>query len=419
MEKHRDERDLELYFKIFVDAIVLSSLSLIENGNSKFDPLSAFFLYKIKRGEKVEMLYYPRVWQRAELDRLAKRHRLGLKKDPMEILKHTPFPADTFQSGSVVSTGLTEMWKAIFNQEPSPDYPKDLLRIEEKIWNPDEFEILYVPSNELFGNRFLLAFRLKKDHKLNDLDIDIISKLVANYAKVLKSSFFFSLLHRELSSSERLPFMVWSEDEANITDMNFTMPGCRTRSLGWAFLKAALVYKDEILKNSRKAAVAVVMSRNMSHNIGSHILARLSDRQDLDPIDKGQLAILNSYLRTRMDFLADISTGASASTMPLRIYLDVIANYKPHVRDTDVFKGQKVILDRISGIDKLKSGSIELPVISDSTAITRSNSGDADCMLFSKISFATGRNTLWNYLQNSGSVSKSKTIKKPILGATF
>ncbi len=65
-------------------------------------------------------------------------------------------------------------------------------------------------------------------------------------------------------------------------------------------------------------AVSAIMGRNMSHNIGSHVLARLAAAElevDRKPGERGTVAArtarqsLLSYLQKRMDFLAEVATA--------------------------------------------------------------------------------------------------------------
>lgn len=86
----------------------------------------------------------------------------------------------------------------------------------------------------------------------------------------------------------------------------------------------------EITSFAIKAAISQVMARNMSHNIGSHVLTRLTDGAALASLDLStfrsylskantldskamapfhQLAIYNAYVKCRMDYLSDITFG--------------------------------------------------------------------------------------------------------------
>ena len=91
------------------------------------------------------------------------------------------------------------------------------------------------------------------------------------------------------------------------------------------------------------------MSRNLSHNIGSHVLANLTSGGYLKSLvghnkesGYGHIANLNSYLRTRMDFLADISTGTA-----------VVENVKDLREDVTLpFQKIDLLQQHISGSDK-------------------------------------------------------------------
>lgn len=120
----------------------------------------------------------------------------------------------------------------------------------------------------------------------------------------------------------------------------------------------------EQYQQAMRAAVSQVMSRNLSHNIGSHVLARLSSLQELkriigksrnDRYDKnavedfaGKVANLNSYLRTRMDFLADIATNVPVVTAPKKLFRDICIYLKPDSSNQKL-PWQEMLLNYISG----------------------------------------------------------------------
>jgi hypothetical protein len=78
---------------------------------------------------------------------------------------------------------------------------------------------------------------------------------------------------------------------------------------------AALERARARLAALRTAAVAI-MGRNMSHNIGSHVQAYLSDPKIVSDITKGNLATHNAYLRERMDLIASLATTRPVWAMP-------------------------------------------------------------------------------------------------------
>lgn len=124
----------------------------------------------------------------------------------------------------------------------------------------------------------------------------------------------------------------------------------------------------EILKQATRAAISQVMARNMSHNIGSHVMNKLvsedylekfcsyayclksykpnSDiKEKKDHTAFRQLAIYNNYVKTRMDYLADITFGTP-----------VMLNTKNAYRDTFLELDKvRLLLDNISARgDKFK-----------------------------------------------------------------
>jgi hypothetical protein len=79
------------------------------------------------------------------------------------------------------------------------------------------------------------------------------------------------------------------------------------RSLG--ITEYARKVKHEIKRHALRSAVAAIMARNMSHNIGSHVLSHFIANIEGNIKDNHQLQKeLLSYLKARMDFIAEIST---------------------------------------------------------------------------------------------------------------
>jgi SAM-dependent methyltransferase len=64
----------------------------------------------------------------------------------------------------------------------------------------------------------------------------------------------------------------------------------------------------QLLEQARRATAAAIMARNMSHNIGSHPIAYLSKAEKLQDYSIEEIANFLSYLRNRMDYIADVST---------------------------------------------------------------------------------------------------------------
>jgi len=110
-------------------------------------------------------------------------------------------------------------------------------------------------------------------------------------------------------------------------------------------------------------AVSAIMGRNMSHNIGSHVLARLA-ASELQAVKSGLMGsaaasrgreALLSYLQRRMDFVAEVSTADRAYwSQPLSLQsvvscLNFADEYK-RITTKDLPNPQNRLRDRIRGI---------------------------------------------------------------------
>ena len=101
--------------------------------------------------------------------------------------------------------------------------------------------------------------------------------------------------------------------------------------------------KKDLEKTATSAAISQVMARNMSHNIGSHVMNVLvnekylevfnpedlkSYRTELELINEDckpnrQIAIYNNYVKSRMDYLADITFGTPVMLSNKKAYSDI------------------------------------------------------------------------------------------------
>jgi hypothetical protein len=149
-------------------------------------------------------------------------------------------------------------------------------------------------------------------------------------------------------------------------------------------------HNNEIKRQAGRAAISQVMARNMSHNIGSHVLSRYKSNDDFvsdnltNPkqylakslntnlilsvpttkprqkieIAATQRAYFNEYLKDRMDFLADIATTDPTLESPLYLLKDVLAG----------FDKNRILLNRISGLEGQVEFDIKLQIRTESGA---------------------------------------------------
>jgi SAM-dependent methyltransferase len=117
----------------------------------------------------------------------------------------------------------------------------------------------------------------------------------------------------------------------------------------WSRNDAILEWGRLMRKQGTKAAVAAIMGRNMSHNIGSHVLSNITITKD---DNRDSLSRFYAYLQGRMDFIARIATEWPSCATPMDFYIDVIK----------VFKEQDILLDNILKSENLNRKEIEFIV---------------------------------------------------------
>ncbi len=83
--------------------------------------------------------------------------------------------------------------------------------------------------------------------------------------------------------------------------------------------------RKKFKETATRSAIAAIMSRNMSHNIGSHVLARISGDECIDnKVWARDIKILAQYLLQRQDFIAQIATDWPEWTYPAWLMKDLM-----------------------------------------------------------------------------------------------
>lgn len=114
------------------------------------------------------------------------------------------------------------------------------------------------------------------------------------------------------------------------------------------FRKALLVKNYKFRLASAKSAIGSIMSRNGSHNIGSHVLAALSHNVGTMPDDR----VLYQYIQHRMDYIATATTEFPLWMQPTMFVATVM---KEFLRQTH-------LLDYISGSEGLHAYKFQGPL---------------------------------------------------------
>lgn len=135
-------------------------------------------------------------------------------------------------------------------------------------------------------------------------------------------------------------------------------------------------YYGEILKHGTKAAMTAIMSRNLSHNIGSHVLSYLIQNMNSTTEDYKNLY---QYIQHRMDFLAEVTTSGPTWEISTDFDRDIL----------NEFKEQKILLKYIC-----KSEKIEL------TGDKINNTFEKGCNRVSIPNGMVGRHAFFSILEN-------------------
>ncbi len=100
------------------------------------------------------------------------------------------------------------------------------------------------------------------------------------------------------------------------------------------------ISRERTLKSAVKSAIAAIMSRNGSHNLGSHVLSSVS--QNLNELSDDRF--LFTYIQQRMDFIAQITTEIPEWYYPCSFVQDLMRR----------FYMQRHLLTYICGAEGLK-----------------------------------------------------------------
>ena len=162
-------------------------------------------------------------------------------------------------------------------------------------------------------------------------------------------------------------FIYFNKNIENVTDCK---QGLMTKiSKALLYEEAVNVFLPKHIKQiqlqSIKSAISQVMLRNMSHNIGSHVLSKMLDVTAIESFiekspskiieqytglesnnifakePKNLIAVFNSYMRSRMDFLADATTGVPTIESSKWLFKEIISGIDKN----------RLLLNRISGIN--------------------------------------------------------------------
>ncbi|MDD2600506.1 MAG: class I SAM-dependent methyltransferase [Kiritimatiellae bacterium] len=171
---------------------------------------------------------------------------------------------------------------------------------------------------------FLLNDEYDRMNVVNALSIYTLMGPVTEYYNIpsldswTRDDLFNSETHKELTAGT---FIIWGDEQTKV-DVKEVLYFLTLRN---RIPISILVQKhqESIIDKSRNSAIASIMTRNGSHNIGSHVLSAVtSSYTDKDEDDR-----LFSYVQQRMEFIAQIATSAPRWTYGALFYRQLWKNF--------------------------------------------------------------------------------------------
>ena len=138
-------------------------------------------------------------------------------------------------------------------------------------------------------------------------------------------------------------FWVDSKSQINISSFKLIL-ACYIETIRGLYRSAVDWNRKQtrvIKSHATKSAIGSIMSRNGSHNIGSHVLAALSHNVGTMPDDR----VLYQYIQHRMDYIATATTEFPRWKMPTMFLGNMMK----------VLLSQRHLLDNIAGSENLKA----------------------------------------------------------------
>jgi hypothetical protein len=230
--------------------------------------------------------------------------------------------------------------------------------------------------------------------------------------------------YKDIRADEKINYSIFFDYE--ISENNAEFDNEKTKIFVTKIAALALHTKrnrqnfSEIENQATRAAISQVMARNMSHNIGSHVMNKLigdlskveiekfknynwgvelyKDEADSNKKLLDQISIFNNYVKCRMDYLADISFGTPLMQTNKYAYGELF---------TELDK-VRLLLENISGLDnwkfEIKFTKNGIPLNSDNDDLLVAIPNDI-------LGTQAFYNILENIIRNTAKHAQKKTVK--------
>ncbi len=151
----------------------------------------------------------------------------------------------------------------------------------------------------------------------------------------VKFVYFISMAQESAQHSNGV--VIWSKYKFTLFELQIIS---NLLSILFSAIESRLL-KKECQKAQVQSAIGSIMSRNGSHNIGSHVLAALSHNVGTMPDDR----VLYQYIQQRMDYIATATTDFPAWRQPTMLVSGMMRQ----------FLIQRHLLDHIAGSEGLRA----------------------------------------------------------------
>lgn len=219
-------------------------------------------------------------------------------------------------------------------------------------------------SEELISNFYnrLNKNPFKEMGAIEEKKVESFNRLVSVYVKlsanINEDRFFYFIKPQSFHEEFNGVLLLGFKKELPIDEFTLLV-NIFYRILSQIAIKKIGVSRDQQKKYATKSAISQAMARNLSHNIGSHVMNNLIDgskfnekRLKANGTYKGldlrkeeedlnvQLAYFINYVKCRMDYMSEVTFGISNMQTTRKIYAEVF-------RDLDKVR---LLLNHISGI---------------------------------------------------------------------
>ena len=231
-----------------------------------------------------------------------------------------------------------------------------VLRIEQEWMLPCQFLAQYSCENDTKISIDAIGFKhgpLYVDVVCRKSCEDVLYKaIVSSILKPAAKSRSYQYIIPDFNSSSFANGAVFVESDKYLPYPDIQMISTTTHSICSPYIEYC--HMQRLGVSNTKSAIGSIMSRNGSHNIGSHVLAALSHNVGTMPDDR----VLYQYIQHRMDYIATATTELPVWNQPLSFVGNLVKT----------FLMQRHLLDYITGSEGLKAYQFQNRTV-DATSI--------------------------------------------------